>query len=171
MKNNNNMIIVIALVFSCGLAPLSSLARNSNAIPLPSAATAIGKHHSHAETARLKPVSVDESRQKALTSTERIAGYPVVGELKNLSPEKSAQLAKLLLDKNNYRNILKRCANQYFHGIRFSKGEQKVEIAIGVACQQTVMVIQDDKGIKWWGSVLRDAAYKKALSILSTIQL
>jgi len=122
--------------------------------------------HTSAVTARLKVVSVAESQQYALTASDRIAGYPVTGEATNLDKAKSHQLALLLLDNNNYINIRQRCANQYFHGIRFSKDQQIIEVAIGIPCNQVLVVSPDGKKTKWWGGVFGDTATKQALQLL-----
>lgn len=124
------------------------------------------EQHTQAQYARLKVVSYKESNQLALKTDDRIAGYPVTGKLTAIDKEKSQQLTKLLLDKNNYGNIRQRCLNQYFHGIRFIKGSKKVEFAIGVPCNQVFVAFQVKNETKWWGSSLGNVAMKEVLGIL-----
>lgn len=118
------------------------------------------------EKAHLKIVSVSESRKHALKSSGRIAGYPISGKLIGLDKNQSQQLATLLLDKNNYADIRQRCQNQHFHGIRFSKGQEVIEIAIGIPCNQLVAVFRDGQETKWWGGVLGNEFAKQILMIL-----
>lgn len=122
--------------------------------------------HTRTEMARLNVVSIAESQQYAITTSNRIAGYPFTGKLANLDKEKSQQLAKLLLDKNNYANIRQRCLNDYFHGIRFSKDQQKIEFALGIPCNQVVIAFHDGEVIKWWGGILGDDAVSKVITLL-----
>lgn len=126
----------------------------------------IVEHHTLAKTARLKVVSVTESHKHALKSADRIAGYPATTKLETLTKEKSQQLATLLLDKNNYANIRQRCENRYFHGIRFSKDQEKAEVALGVPCNQLLAVFRKGTEIKWWGGVLGNEAARQVLTLL-----
>lgn len=126
------------------------------------------ENHTLAEAARLKLVSVAESRRYALKTDDRISGYPIIGKLVSLDKEKSQQLTKLLLDKNNYAyGVLRRCKNYSLHGIRFTLGKQKVEVALGTPCNQTIITFKDKQITKWWGEVLGDKATKKVLMLLS----
>ena len=119
------------------------------------------------ETARLNLVSVTKSRQYAFKTTDRISGYPITGKLVSLNKEKSQQLAKLLLDKNNYAyGVLRRSKNQSMYGIRYTQGPLKVEIALGIPCNQTIVTFKVRENIKRWGEVLGDKATKKVLALL-----
>ena len=133
-------------------------------------AVEIMQQHTAAETARLKVVGVSESREQALKTTTRIAGYPITGKLVNLDKNKSQKLAALLLEKNNYADIRQRCLNQYFHGIRFSRGQDVIEIAVGVSCNQVLAVFHIGKETKWWGGVLGDEAAKQIVALLNEPQ-
>lgn len=153
------------------LAIMSNLVTASNRVPpLPSGAVNIIKHHNRAETARLKGVSVEKTQRYALKGANRIAGYPVLGKLATINPHNSSRLAKLLLDENNYIHVLRRCKNHSFHGIRFSQRKQKVELYLGIACNQVGIVFQDNNKIIWWGSVLGNSVTKEVLSILENSQ-
>lgn len=128
---------------------------------------AIIEHHTCAETTKLLVASVAESRQNAFKSNDHIAGYPTQGKLQSLNKANSNQLANLLLDNNSYVNIRQRCANQFFHGIRFSRENEIVEVAIGVPCDQVVVVFKDGKETKWWGGTLGKAISTQILSLLN----
>ncbi len=123
-------------------------------------------HHKNAQTGSLEVVSVAESQEKTLNGKDRIVGYPIVGKLKNLDREKSFQLANILLDKNNYSNIRQRCINQTLNGVRFSVGDEKVEVVIGSPCNQVFAAFKYKNETKWWGSTLGDTVAKKALKLL-----
>ncbi|NOY84929.1 MAG: hypothetical protein GXO96_08960 [Nitrospirae bacterium] len=124
------------------------------------------EHHSYAEIANLEVVSVTESQQHALKSVDRIAGYPVLGSILKLSTKKSQQMVNLILDSSNYANIRQRCKNDFFHGIRFSKEHEKIEVAIGIPCNQVLIVFHDAKQIRWWGGIWGDISIKEALKLL-----
>ncbi len=129
-------------------------------------AVGIIEYHTSAETASLNVVSVTESRQNALKTDSRIAGYPVVDTLISFDKNKSLKLGSLLLDKNSYTNIRQRCKNQFFHGVRFNKADEIIEVAIGVPCNQVLIVFRDGRETKWWGNTMGDAAVKQALKLL-----
>lgn len=124
-------------------------------------------NHTIAEMAKLKIMSVAESQQYAHTSADRFSGYPIIGKLKPLEKVKSQQLAKLILDNNNYVfNVLRRCKNHSLYGIRFKQGQKKIELALGIPCNQTIITFKDNEKIKWWGEVLGDKVTKKVLMLL-----
>ena len=123
-------------------------------------------HHEKAQTAYLKVVSIADSQENALNTQDRIAGYPIIGQLKDLNHDKSSQLVNILLDKNNYSNIRQRCVNSTLDGVRFSSGEEKVEIVIGSPCNQVFVAFRRDNKTEWWGSTLGEKVTKKALKLL-----
>jgi len=147
------------------IIPVSHATDNTLRQTLAGAANII-EHPTQVKYSRLKVVSYKKSNQLALKTTDRISGYPITGKLADIDKEKSQQLAKLLLDKNNYSNIRQRCLNQYFHGIRFIKGEKTVEFAISAPCNQVIVAFQDDAETKWWGSSLGNEAMKQVLGLL-----
>lgn len=149
-----------SLVYSTGCAQEMSLRQAFGG------AVDIIEQHTIAEVVRLKVVSVTESRQYTFKTIDRIVGYPATGKLVSLNKEKSQQLTTLLLDKNNYANIRQRCLNQYFHGIRFSKGQQKVEVAFGIPCNQVIVAFQNGEKVKWWGGVLGSQAARQVQTLL-----
>ena len=124
------------------------------------------KQHECAKTASLKVVDVAETHQYALTKDDRIAGYPLMEELLELDKEKSKDLADIILDHNNYADIRQRCQNKFLYGIRFNKGNKKIEVAIGVPCSQVLVVFQDKGETKWWGGVFGNMAMEQVLNFL-----
>lgn len=119
-----------------------------------------------AETAKLKVVSVEESRKFALKKNDRIAGYPTTEPTSLLGNKKSNDFAMLLLDHNNFIEVRQRCKNKYFTGVRFSNNNQVVEVAVGTPCNQVLVVYQDKGEAKWWGGTLNQEAMKRAKKLL-----
>jgi len=123
------------------------------------------KKQTSTKIAKLRTVSVEESRQNALKTNNRIAGYPLTSAMMSLNKTQSTQLAKLILDSNNYANIRQRCLNRFFNGIRFIKDDKIIEVAIGVPCNQLLLVFKDSKNNKWWGGTLGNSAAEKTKEI------
>jgi len=124
--------------------------------------------HTHAKTARLKVISVDEHRKNTFKSNKTIVGYPITEELETIDYKKSKKLADILLNNNNYAHgVLQRCKNKFFYGIRFTKNQQKVEVALGLSCNQLLVAFKEDEEIKIWGSVLGLAATKQVILLLN----
>ena len=124
-------------------------------------------HHDNGKAGNLSIVSVAESQENALNSSDRLAGYPIIGTLQGLEKEKSLQLANIFLDDSNYVYLNKRCANQAFNGIRFTSGNNKVEVVIGTPCNQVLVVSKQEGETHWWGGILDGAATEKVLMLLT----
>lgn len=117
------------------------------------------------ETARLTIVSVDDV-EKNILSANRIAGYPIAGELSTLAVGDGVDLARIVLDSGNYFEMWKRCANQSMVGIRFSKGDDVVEFALGVPCQLALWAYRENRGTRLWGEYFSVKATEKLTAIL-----
>ncbi len=108
--------------------------------------------HISVETAMLKAATVEESRKYALLTNERIAGYPLAGDTSSPGNTKAIQLANLFLSKDSYIDIRQRCKNETFFGIRFTKEGGKVEFAVGIPCNQVIVVFKNKNNANsWWG--------------------
>lgn len=167
MKNWHNIRLNFFVVLLSGCSAFSSVYAQEKTLRLElGEAVEIVAQHTRAESGKLKVVSVDESRQHAFKSEDRIAGYPEAGKFINLNLKTSQKLASLLLNKNNYANIRQRCQNQFFHGIRFVKDQQKVEFAIGIPCNQVLVAYEEKGEIKWWGSVMGADAATEIFTLL-----
>lgn len=166
MKIWPDIFIKLVLLICSGLITTTGCAQEPDLRQALGTAVDILQHHTHAEKAHLKVVGVPESRQQVFKKADRIAGYPITGKLVSLDKNISQQLTTLLLDKSNYADIRQRCQNQYFHGIRFSKGKEIIEIAIGVSCNQVLAAFRDGKETKWWGGVLGNEFAKQVLTLL-----
>lgn len=166
MKIWPEIFIKLALLILSGGMTTAGYAQEPSLQQALGTAVDILQYPTQAEKARLKVVSVSESRQHALKTNDRIAGYPITGKLIGLDKNQSQQFTALLLDKNNYADVRQRCQNQYFHGIRFSKGREVIEIAIGVPCHQVVAAFRNGQETKWWGSVLGNEFAQQILVIL-----
>jgi len=124
-------------------------------------------HHDNGKAGSLNIVSVAESQKNALKGNDRLAGYPINGALQSLEKEKSLQLANIFLDESNYVYLNKRCANQAFNGIRFTSGNDSVEIVIGTPCNQVLAVSKHENETQWWGGILNGAVTEKVLTLLT----
>lgn len=164
MKVWPGIFITLVLLISSSVISTTGYAEEPGLQQTLGPAVDILQHPTLVEMARLKTVSVAESRKRALKATNRIAGYPISSELIVLN--QTQQLATLLLDKNIYTDFRQRCQNQYFHGVRFSKGQEVIEIAIGVPCHQLVAVFHYGQETKWWGGVLGSEPAKQVLTLL-----
>jgi len=124
-------------------------------------------HHDNGKAGNLSIVSVAESQKNALDGSDRLAGYPIIGTLQGLEKEKSLQLANIFLDDSNYVYLKKRCANQAFNGIRFTSGNDTVEVVIGIPCNQVLVVSKQEGETQWWGGILNGAVTEKVLTLLT----
>lgn len=123
-------------------------------------------HATHTATGPLKIVSASEADRYALKKANRIVGYPIAGKLGDLNQSSSQELATIPLNKDNYADVRQRCRNKSLRGIRFSKGGDSVEVAMGVPCNQVLVAFREGKEGKRWGWVLGDAAMSRVLEIL-----
>jgi len=124
------------------------------------------KNHTSAKSATMETVSVAESRKYAFISDMRMAGYPVKGTLRELNKQESGLLARLLAHDKNYINVLRRCKNQSFKGIRFNKKAKKIEVAIGLPCNQVLVAYADKNHVQWWGGILDEKIASLVLMLL-----
>ena len=166
MNHRPDLSIKLILLAYCCLFTVTCVAKEMDLRQALGNAVDVVEQSIKVEYAQLKVVEYEKSRKQALKTSDRIAGYPAVGTFANINSEKSKQLAKLLLDKNNYNNIRQRCLNKYFQGIRFIKNAQKVEIAIGVPCNQVVVAFQVGNKTHWWGSTLGKDTMEQILDLL-----
>ena len=124
-------------------------------------------NHENGKAGSLTMVSVDETLKNSLGGDDRIAGYPIKGLLKTLKKRNSLQLATIFLDDSNYVYLKARCFNQVFNGIRFISETDKVEVAIGIPCNQVIVSFKRHGETQRWGGVLASAVTEKALTLLA----
>lgn len=166
MKAWRKGLFTFGLLIGASLISASGYTQEPDLQTTLGAAASIVKHATRVETACLKTVAASESRKHAFKTTDRIVGYPITDPLKAIDSDSSQQLATLLLDKTNYADVRQRCANQYFHGIRFHRDHDLVEVAIGVPCNQVLVVFPAGNETKWWGGVLGTSSANKVLSLV-----
>ena len=170
IKNKHKWIATVLVIISGWTT--SSASAHGNAANL---RLSLGKQveildaHSMVQTAPLKIISVAESKKHALKDKEgrkRIAGYPKTGKLKKINKDNANQLARLLQADNVFVHSDKRCANKEFQGIRFSKGKQRIEVVLGIPCNQVAVAFVQDNTVKWWAGVMTEPAMKRVLQLV-----
>ena len=114
------------------------------------------------EIAKLGIVSVDESRDQAFKSADRIAGYPIKKSVEIISTYSVKDFVSLILNPNSYTNIRQRCKNESLKGIRFAEDGSVVEMAIGEPCNQIVVAYKIENKTLWWGGTLHEDAAEQA---------
>ncbi len=155
----------VFLCFCIFLTPVSH-AEQFTLLETLGASSGIIANHTSAESACLHVVSVAESREHVFTTDKRIAGYPVQTTPEKLNRQESEELAKFILNDKNYTNIRQRCQNQFFQGVRFIRNGEKVEVAIGLPCNQVLVAYPEGKNIRWWGGILGNTTVISILKII-----
>ena len=126
------------------------------------------------KVARLRVIGVVVAAAHQLDSDDRMGGYPIVGETVEVPVADVRALTATLLDDVSYDfSIERRCANQYFVGVRFEKGEDRVELVLGFPCDQAIWLYRGGAGVQAEGSILRDepAAALRALAVDHGVRL
>lgn len=131
-------------------------------------ATEVVERASRVLVGRLRVVSAEEAESASLKSADRIAGYPVDGDLAVLPREEARPLAELLLDPAAYVSGFRRCRNAYLIGLRFILGGKAVEFALGMDCQQALWAFASDRGPKRLGYSLGHEATGRVLHAASS---
>ena len=119
---------------------------------------------------RLRVVGAEEAERTSLEDTNRVAGYPAEGDLTVLSREEALSLANLLLEPTSYAKGLRRCRNSYWIGLRFVRGDAKVEFALGMDCQQALWAFATEQGPKRFGETMAKEATDRVLRAASSSQ-
>lgn len=90
-----------------------------------------------------------------MSSPARIAGYPISGSPRQLTPADARALGDLLTRDDSYDfEIARRCANSAWLGARFDGQGSSVEVAFGKPCDQVVFAWRTPSGVKQWGSIV-----------------
>jgi hypothetical protein len=123
------------------------------------------------ETARLLVVNAEEAKSRALKSIDRIAGYPIEGELVKVNNTDVQKLVQLILDDENYGAVRQRCRNTYLMGLRFTSDTKIAEFALSMPCQQVIWATKADSKVDYYGAVLGTQAAQEIISILEKKKL
>ena len=122
------------------------------------------------EAARLRLVSAEEQERTALRSDGRMAGYPIAGPRVVLPGADVSGLKRLLLDHQSYAWGLRiRCANSHFVGVRFVRQRQKVELALGLPCQQALWAFPAAGAVGRGGAHLGNSQTQEVLHHLTPV--
>jgi len=121
-------------------------------------ATRVEVGHMQTNTAR------DAERQTLLTGN-RIMGYRITGRLRALSDDDARTFTDRALDDASYTSTVARCANESWIGARFTNNSQKVELAIGLPCNQALWASSSEGHVSRWGANLTPEA-AQALSAM-----
>lgn len=118
--------------------------------------------------ARMKVIAALQAEREAMTSDALIGGYPIEAPLVPLGAEARAGLLRRILDDASYSyDIARRCANDYFVGVRFQRGQERVEFNLGVRCMQAFWSVRDGDEIRRAGAVMTDEAAAAVLGLLA----
>lgn len=98
------------------------------------------------EAGRMRVIGALQAHDARLSSDTRILGYPIRGALQPVAPADASRIADLILDDGSYTDLLRRCANDYLVGIRFTKDNERVEFALGMPCEQGFFAFRDAAG-------------------------
>lgn len=135
---------------------------------LPASALAVVREASDVRVGSLRIVSADEAEAESLASADRIAGYPVDGELESLPPARAVELRTRLLDPGGYAAPAEgRCRNETMLGARFTRGEGVVELALGVECRQAIWAFPQPGEPGRWGATLGQETTARVLPLVS----
>lgn len=146
----------MAFVFiGCATAATSLAKLIQSASPVVRNATII-------EVARLGPATTEQVRASALRDANTIAGFPIQGAVKNVSPDQVKQIQASILNLENYSDLVRRCKNDSLIGIRFRDGKHVVEFAYSQPCMQVFWVMEIDGQVTLEGGVL-GPEYGKAI--------
>jgi hypothetical protein len=144
-------------------APASRIRRE-----LGDVAVAIVEHADTAGAARMKVIAAARAEEEAMTSDALIGGYPIEAPLVQLDADARARLLRRILDDASYDyQTARRCANDYFVGVRFQRGQERVEFNLGVGCMQAFWSVRDGGEIRREGALLTDPAAEAVLRLLS----
>lgn len=119
------------------------------------------------EIAKLKTATAESTRKNRF-SKNTIAGYPIIGKVATVNKTKMQDIDGVILNPENYANLLQRCENNVLYGIRFSKGTDVAEFAYSQPCMQAQWVVKIKGNIMTYGGVLGPAFSKVILALFNT---
>jgi hypothetical protein len=132
------------------------------------AAVAIVERADAAGAARMKVIAAHQAEREAMTSDALIGGYPIEAPLVALDADARARLLRRILDDASYdHETARRCANDYFVGVRFQRGRERVEFNLGVGCMQAFWSVRDGDDVRREGALLTDEAAEAVLQLLA----
>jgi hypothetical protein len=117
---------------------------------------------------RLRTEGALQAEQRALQDDGRVAGYPVATKLRPLPPAETTRIGELLLADESYQfDVVRRCANKSWVGARFEDdGGERVEAALGIPCNQLILVWRNAGTVQRWGAVTTDEAATEMTKII-----
>jgi hypothetical protein len=121
---------------------------------------------------RLRTEGAMQAEQRALQDDGRVAGYPVASKLRSLGAEEAERIGALLLDDESYQfDLERRCANKSWLGARFEgEGGERVEAALGIPCNQLILVWRSSGTVQRWGSITADEAATAMTALVESAQ-
>lgn len=132
------------------------------------AAVAVVEHATTVGAARMKVIGARQASEAALTADAGIGGYPIEAPLVALDTAARERLLRLVLDDASYDfETARRCANDYFVGVRFQREQARVEFNLGVRCMQAFWSLRDGGEIRQPGGLLTDQAADAVLGLLA----
>lgn len=118
--------------------------------------------------ARMRVIAAAKSQDDTLATDVAILGYPFDGSLVPLDAAARAELLHLILDDDSYAwGLANRCLNDYFVGVRFQRGPERVEFALGVRCMQALWASRAEGEVQRAGAVMKDEPAEAVLKLLA----
>lgn len=132
------------------------------------AAAAVVEQADTVVAARLKVIAARKMAAETLTSDELINGSPYEAPPVPLGPAARTELLRHLFDDRNYLfGFARRCGNDYRVGVRFQRGEQRVEFDLGVPCMQSSWSVRVNGEVQRTGAIMTDEAARAVLQLVS----
>lgn len=146
---------------------LNSTCANGDASPIFKEIKEIVSKADKIEIATLNTATADSTRKNRFLKNT-IAGYPITGEVVTVNMTKVRDINAVILNSENYANLLQRCKNNILYGIRFSKGTDIAEFAYSQPCMQAQWVAKIQGKIMTFGGVLGPDFSKVILALFKT---
>lgn len=116
------------------------------------------------EIATLGIVPAETTTKKSFTD-KTIAGYPIVGKVSRIDKAKMHDISEVILNPENYSNLLQRCKNKTLYGFRFRRGKDVAEFVYSQPCMQAIWHANIDGKLMTAGGVLGPAYGKVILNL------
>lgn len=106
---------------------------------------------------RMEVTAALQAAERWLEEDDQIAGHPLTTDLvsMDLAAEPTRDLVEALLDEASYDfELMRRCRNEYYVGLRFTRGDDVVELALGMECHQAYFVYPTPTGPESVGAIM-----------------
>lgn len=120
--------------------------------------------------ADLQVVAADEAQaRESLAGAMRIAGYPIIGTLRQLDESQANILAKAFADSSNYDPKRRsRCAIGRIIGFRFVRGSEHVDIALTDPCALAMWSFKRNEINDEWAAPFHRGLTQQIVELVAT---